>query len=170
MGLGTWLKQWSYRKRVREWPELPGRSLDVDLRPPAVNGIRFGSALDEARKLGRPVVSVISSTSDVRLDFPNQGVTLEYEEEKLTYMGIIIRPEDYFGRAMKPAMAALCHNTRLILSPAITAEKLIAFLGSAQNDDSDEYDRVLTHVIDGTVVETEFTPNNELSRVNLFGE
>jgi hypothetical protein len=71
---------------------------------------------------------------------------------------------------MKPAAAALCHTTRLILSPAITAEKLIAFLGPAQNDDSDEYDRVLTHVIDGTVVETEFTLNNELSRVNLFGE
>jgi|GEM_PF-3326854 len=39
---------------------------------------------------------------------------------------------------MKPASATLSHNTHLTLSPAITVEKMIEFLGPPQNDDNDE--------------------------------
>lgn len=170
MGIRAMLKQWAYRKRVRGWPERAACVLDVALNPPSVNGLRFHSHFDEARKLGRPVATVKGAGSSVRLDFPSQGITLEYEADRLAYIGIVVSPEneEAFGPGMASARATLKHGFRMVLSPEIKAEEILELLGRPVEDDSDECERILTHQINGYTVESEFTPRNRLKRVNIF--
>ena len=170
MSISSMLKQWTYRKRVKEWPEQPACALEVGLNPASVQGLRIGSSLDDARKLGRPVVTVIGATMVVRLDFLKQGVTLEYEDDLLDFIGIILTPDRAMPeeQGLSPATVFLTHGNRVALSPAITAEKMIELLGTPVEDDRDEPERLLSHQINGWAVDTEFTRDNKLRRINLF--
>jgi hypothetical protein len=170
MSISSMLKQWKYRKRVKEWPEQPACVLEVALNPAAVQGLGLGSPFDEASKLGRPVVTVISATMVVRLDFLKQGVTLEYEDDLLDFIGIILTPDRAMPeeQGMSPATVFLTHGKRVALSPGITAEKMIELLGTPVEDDRDEPERLLSHQINGWAVDTEFTRDNKLRRINLF--
>jgi len=170
MSLRSILKQWTYRKRVRDWPERAGCALEVALNPGGVQGLGLGSHFDEASKLGRPVVTVIGATMDVRLDFLKQGVTLEYEDDRLTYIGIIValdrEMQDEIG--LCPVTATLRHASCMTLTPEVSAEKMIELLGTPTDDDRDESERILYHQVNGCVIESEFTPKNKLRRLNLF--
>lgn len=107
---------------------------------------------------------------DVRLNFLTQGVTLEYEDDLLDYIGIILIPDRGMPdeQDMSPATASLAHVPRVSLLPEISAEKMIELLRAPTEDDRDEPERVLTHQINGCFVESEFTPKNKLRRINLF--
>jgi hypothetical protein len=170
MSIRSILKQWTYRKRVRDWPERAGCALEAFLNPASVQGLRLGSHFDEASKLGRPVVTVISATMVVRLDFLKQGVTLEYEDDRLDFIGIILTPDRAMPeeQGMSPATVFLTHRDRMALSPAITAEKMIELLGKPVEDDRDDPERLLSHQINGWAVDTEFTRDTKLRRINLF--
>lgn len=171
MGIRAMLKQRAYKKKVRDWPERTTCMLELALDPPDVNGLKFRTKIDEARTLGRPsIVTVVGSGSTVRLDFLNQGITIEYEDDRLVYIGILVSPKDDVSSvsAMAPARATLLHGVRLALSPGIKAEGIIELLGPPFEDDSDDEERILTHQIKGYTVETEFTLQNGLKRLNVF--
>lgn len=165
------LKERSYKKKVKDWPERMGCTLEITLNPPIVNGLKFRSHMDEARILGRPSdITAVGSGSGVRLDFANHGLSLEYEDDRLVYAGVIISPKDDIssGSGMTPARATLLHGAQVNLSPAGTAEQIVKTIGRPGNIDSDENEHILTYEIDGYTVEVEFTPRNELKRLNLF--
>ena len=172
MSIATMLKERSYKKKVKDWPERAGCTLEITLNPPAVNGLKFRGHMDEARILGRPsdITTVGSGPVAMRLDFAHCGLSLEYEDDRLVYVGVIISPADDISSdsGMTPARATLLHGAQVTLSPAVTAEQIVKTIGRPGNIDSDEDEHILTYEIGGYTVEVEFTPRNELKRLNLF--
>ena len=171
MGIGTMLKLRSYSKKVREWPESKGCTLEIALTPPDVNGLKFRSHIDEARRLGRPSdVTVVGSGSAVRLVFSTQGISLEYENDRLVYVGIVISPKDDVSSdsSMSAARAILLHGAPFTLSPEITVQRIVEMIGQPADVDSDKEEHVLTHEIDGYKIESEFTLQNTLKRLNMY--
>ncbi len=171
MSIRTFFQQRAYKKKVRDWPERSSCMLEVALDPPAVNGLKFHSHIDEAQTFGRPgAVSVVSSGSIVRLDFLHQGLELEYEDDGLVYIGVVVSPKDDVTSEpdMAPARATLLHGARLTLSLEIKADRIIEIFGSPVDDDQDDEERILRHQINEYTVESEFTPDNGLKRLSVY--
>ena len=172
MGIRSMLKTWSYRKRVSGWEMRPGCALEVELAPPAVNGLLLGSHMESARCFGSPDgVELVDFASDyVRLEFRQHGLVLEYEHDQLIYIGILVSPlDDVPPRPdVTPACASIRGQGDLALSCETTAEDIVRAIGNPVDADLDAGECVLNHEIGGTTVETEYTHEGRLKRLNLF--
>jgi len=159
-----------YRRQVDAWQITPQMELEVTLDPPSINGLKFGDSVEDAGRFGRPARVTLLTPKLVSLLFPQQGLVLEFEEDRLLNIGILILPEQDSPplKDVAAANAMLVVETRIPLTSQIPAERLVQILGEPTEDDEDEFERVLTQSIGTVIVESEFTREGELKRFNLF--
>jgi hypothetical protein len=137
-----------------------------------VNGLLFGSQIEEARMFGRPAKVRAGEGGCVWLDFRQHGLELEYEGDRLAYVGVLVQPEEDArpNPGTMPAQAVLTWHGSTPLTSAIAPEDMIRLLGAPEEDDVDGEERILTHLFDGVKVESEFTPAGGLKRFSVWVE
>jgi hypothetical protein len=164
------MKRRSYLKKVSAWPDQFEIPLKINLSPFSINGLHFNSSIDEACILGKPDDVSVMDKDCIQLDYQRKGFELEYENDRLVYAGVLVSPEhDVMAHEdARPASALLDGWTRL--TTAVTPEKMIALLGAPKDDEQDEDERILTHLVHGVEVESEFTLQGELKRFSVFPE
>ena len=169
MWIVSYLRRREYKRRFREWTEDSGSELEVGLAPPTVNGIKMYSRIEDAKVFGRPG-KIDVSDSIVELDFYQKGLTLDYENEKLIYFGLIFSPKDDVSSdsKMTAARGTLFYRQRLFLSAKVTPENIIEILGKPVEEDLDDDEKILVFHIDGYRIETEYTLANALKRFNVY--
>jgi hypothetical protein len=172
MNILSYLKRRKYQRKLADWPLRANCALEVSLVPAQINGLKFQSEIDEARIFGRPDDIVEVDGGGIGLDYQRHGLVLEYEQDRLVYFGIILSPKhDISAQAeTAAARASIVSHGRESLSTTTKADDIIRFFGNPTDDDIDEEERVMTHIVDNCIVESEFTLNNELKRFNVFPE
>lgn len=171
MGLITFLQKRRYKKKVSFWPYSDSVPLNISF-PFSVNGLTFGCQIDDARQFGKPDVIDCLFKTTVRFEFRKSGIELEFEDEKLDYAGFVFMPEENIPEWPDGTPASVILSG---LDPALTSlsadtdfEEVKRILGTPDDEDIDEYEKILTYEKGDDLLEFEFTPENRLVRFNVF--
>jgi hypothetical protein len=153
-----------------DWPIRLNSHLEISIKPFAVNGLRFQSKMEEARMFGKPDSITGLAKKYFYISYFSKGLFLEYEKGSLVYIGIVFRPDEDVSSPPNTvgANAKLIFNKNIDLTRDTKPDEIILILGKPEIDDVDNEERILTHYIEGYVVETEFNLQNQLKRLNIF--
>ena len=152
-----------------DWPVKNPCLLTITVKPITINGIKLQSKIEEALPFGKAEV-VYGVDGDIVLNYLKNGLVLEYEQDRLVYVGVIIRPQDDISALpnTKGANAVLEYNEKINLINNTKAETIIQIFGKPEIDDIDSEERIMTNSVDGISFESEFTSDGMLKRFNLF--
>lgn len=154
-----------------DWPEFTVLAPDVGLDIPAIGRLKFGSALDEARYLGKPDSVRYSKPTYLELFYAKAGFQLCYEQGRLAYAAFFVGADPY-----QPRVGGLTYCTPQLrgghrFSGETTREDLIGALGEPESiDEADEDESILCFFAKGLVLEFELNAAGGLKRWNLYPE
>jgi hypothetical protein len=165
----SFFKTRKYKKMTCSWPSGHEGSLDLNFEPPTINNVRIDSHIEEAISLGRPSkIEVLGSENTVHFEYDRCGLILEYDKDRLAYIAIITNPVVDLSPKMTPARATVIGRSGVIISQETTPNDIISILGTPQSDETDEKERFLIHEVGKYTIETEFSLEQKLIRLNLF--
>ncbi len=157
---------------TKSWPVLPVSTPPIDLRTTTFGPLRFGTAFDEVKVLGRPDEYKHYNFNTCDLLYARAGYEVEIEEGRFVGIRYFIG-RDAYTDAHKALVrsrptAILPDGTTRELNADTKGEALVEIFGAPKSADMDEDDSLLVWDHGEVTIEAELNESTQLVSLNLY--
>lgn len=168
----NWLCSLKYRRLTETWPAQPRAPISIDLDAMAIEGVQFGTPLEECRQLGRPERIKVIDRTYISFRYPARGFLADFDRGELDCVRLVTlldpRVLDTRGFEATRVTVTSPHQPDQTWTASTTGDAVRQCLGEPETIDDDDEERVLFHNWGDYRIETEFTLEDQLKCVNIF--
>jgi hypothetical protein len=160
---------------TEDWPIVHNSLPDFDITRMQLGSLTFGDTIQKAKSIGRPDAVEWLDKDYLQLVYRSLGLLLEFESQRLCYIGLIVASGDFDHKLsdMKCAFPRIAFEDgrNVVLSHENHVEQIKSIFGEPTSIDSDDVEVILLYKQGVINMEFEFSPQGKsLRRWNIYLE